>query len=170
MSLDQSRLFVSLQIWLILNDKKETRINNVHFFLCHRIDEDPICTRIPTIIYSNSLLNFIPDTPFFIHINIPSSLLSSSSICKSFVLFLLLRFVPLTQKCPGMPAASCAQARAWQSKTDGCQGGCQGRPLRVCVCAGSLVCVRYLKATLRRRTMASPAYAGVGLWHQAATQ
>lgn len=136
--------------------------------------EIQVCARNPTIIYSNSLLNFIPDTSFFIHINIPSSSASSSSICESFVLFLLLRFVPLTQKCPGMPAASCAQARAWQSKTDGCQGGCQGRPLRACVCVRvrvrSCVCVRYLKATLRRRTMASPAYAGVGLRHQAATQ
>lgn len=31
-----------------------------------------------------------------------------------------LRFVPLTQTCQGMPIASCAQARAWQSRTDGC--------------------------------------------------
>lgn len=38
------------------------------------------------------------------------------------------------------------------------------------VCVRLCVSVQYLKATLHRRTMASPAHTGVGLWHQAATQ
>lgn len=64
------------------------------------------------------LLSQTPMKPIFL--SLPPLCWLHSFICESFCPFARLRFVPLTQTCQGMPIASCAQAWAWQSRTDGC--------------------------------------------------